>query len=64
MPEQVEPIRNMPPAWYWSDVQLDDLASFPTQAPERPEVGAGWYDPEEECLYVWDGAEWVTVPLD
>jgi hypothetical protein len=39
-------------------------ASCPRVEPKNPQVGEGWFDEESDCLYVWDGVEWVCVPGD
>lgn len=53
--------------WHWRDCQncrLELMQIWPREEPAAPQVGQGWYDEQESCLYVWDGDEWVTVPLD
>jgi hypothetical protein len=50
--------------WHWRDIQLDALVDFPTEEPAQPEIGCAWYDAAEHCLCIWDGIEWVCVPLD
>jgi hypothetical protein len=50
--------------WHWRDLQLEDLSVYPTEEPEEPKFGDRWYDAEAHCLCVWDGIEWVEVPLD
>jgi hypothetical protein len=50
--------------WHWRDLQVDVNRRFPTEEPAEPRTGTGWYNPAIERLYVWDGGEWVCVPLD
>ena len=50
--------------WHWDEVQLEEPSTFPTEEPQNPEIGAGWHDPETDCLCVWDGVEWVCMPMD
>jgi hypothetical protein len=49
--------------WYWRDSQLN-VAAYPTEEPADPEVGAAWFSSATNCLYIWDGVEWICVPLD
>ncbi|HEU4754955.1 MAG TPA: hypothetical protein VFU47_17745 [Armatimonadota bacterium] len=51
-------------AWYWEEIQIGTLQVHRGEPPASPEVGQGWYDEETECLYVWDGAEWVCMAAD
>jgi hypothetical protein len=50
--------------WHWDEVQVGDLSAFPTEEPQEPERGAGWYDLETKSLQMWDGVQWVCVPMD
>jgi hypothetical protein len=50
--------------WYWRDIQVEDIFEYPTEEPAEPQFGERWYDPDGHCLCIWDGIEWVSVPLD
>lgn len=51
--------------WHWQQAQIATLlAVAPREEPPNPEIGQTWYDAETNCLYVWDGAEWVCVAAD
>jgi len=53
--------------WHWRNCQARHMelkASCPREEPQNPETGDGWYDEASDCLYVWDGMEWVCVPGD
>jgi hypothetical protein len=50
--------------WYWRECQLGKLTQLPTEEPQNPEAGAAWYDPHEHCVCIWDGMEWMAIPLD
>jgi hypothetical protein len=49
---------------HWRDLQLEPLHAYPTRQPARPRVGDRWYNPDTNCLCIWDGIEWEAVPLD
>ena len=49
--------------WHWRELQLD-LACHPTEEPDEPEIGMGWFNAALNCLCIWDGVEWICVPLD
>jgi hypothetical protein len=57
-------LEERPIHWHWREIQIDAVAEYPTEEPEEPELGCGWYDPVEHCLCIWDGIEWMCVPLD
>ncbi len=53
--------------WGWQECQTrgqEMKHCFPRDEPQNPTVGQGWYDEETECLYLWDGCEWVCTPMD
>ena len=50
--------------WHWRDSQEDITMRFPKEPPAEPEIGSGWWDEAHRCLCVWDGRQWVSVPLD
>ena len=50
--------------WHWRDSQEDLQARFPRERPAEPTTGSGWWDEASGCLCVWDGRQWVSVPLD
>jgi hypothetical protein len=50
--------------WHWRDSQEDILAKFPKQPPAEPQTGCGWWDETHHSLCVWDGRQWVCVPMD
>jgi hypothetical protein len=50
--------------WHWRDSQVDAPTCFPKERPAEPLVGSGWWDETSRCLCVWDGRQWVAVPLD
>lgn len=53
--------------WHWEECQgqVSELKlGYPQQEPESPYIGQGWYDEETDCVYVWDGWEWVCLPYD
>jgi hypothetical protein len=50
--------------WHWRDAELDDFSQYPAEEPAEPKVGTIWLNPDLNCLYVWDGIEWVAMPLD
>ncbi len=52
------------PRCHWRELQLDISVYYPTEAPAEPKVGQGGYDPMHRCLCIWDGMEWMPVPLD
>ena len=56
------------PSWYhpwsWRDCQMGPISSWSREEPESPAIGQGWFDEESNCLYIWDGIEWVCVPTD
>ena len=41
-----------------------NVAAYPTEEPAEPEIGAAWFNSATNCLYIWDGVEWICVPLD
>ena len=50
--------------WHWRDSQEEIQARFPKERPAEPEVGAGWFDETNRSFCVWDGRQWVCIPLD
>jgi hypothetical protein len=53
--------------WHWRECQgcqIDLKESWPREEPSNPKVGQGWYDERTDCLYVWDGMEWICAPED
>jgi hypothetical protein len=50
--------------WHWRDSQEELRARFPKERPVQPELGAGWFDESSGCFCVWDGRQWVAVPVD
>jgi hypothetical protein len=53
--------------WHWRNCQerqMELKASWPREEPVHPTTGEGWYDEISDCLYVWDGVEWICVPND
>lgn len=50
--------------WHWRDSQEDILARFPRERPIEPNVGTGWFDESNGSLCVWDGRQWVCIPVD
>jgi hypothetical protein len=50
--------------WHWRELQVENIHEYPTREPREPQVGERWYDQSAHCLCIWDGIEWVTVPLD
>ena len=55
------------PIWHWRETQgrREELVTFwGRHEPSDPEIGEGWYDEESDCMYVWDGHEWVCAPND
>lgn len=50
--------------WSWRDSQEGNEARFPKERPAEPEVGAGWFDEANRSFCVWDGRQWVCIPLD
>lgn len=53
-----------PRVWNWRETQVEAVGTWRRHAPTEPETGQGWYDEESNCLYIWDGMEWVCVPAD
>jgi len=53
-----------PHSWHWRDCQEEMAASWRRNPPVAPRTGQGWYDERSNCLYIWDGIEWVCVPAD
>jgi hypothetical protein len=51
-------------AWHWRDSQEDIHSRYPKERPSEPEVGAGWYDEAHGNFCVWDGRQWVCIPVD
>jgi hypothetical protein len=60
----MQQLEERPVRWYWRDLQIDLTVEFPTEEPAEPEIGAGWYNQQSYCLCIWDGHDWVCVPLD
>lgn len=53
--------------WHWEECQgraLEMKSAWPREEPQNPQLGQGWFDEETDCLYVWDGQEWVCLPTD
>lgn len=53
--------------WHWRNCQSRQMelkASCPRVEPQNPQNGDVWYEEASNCLYVWDGLEWVCVPGD
>jgi hypothetical protein len=50
--------------WRWWDSQEEIRRHYPKERPANPEVGAGWFDEAAACFCVWDGREWVSLPVD
>jgi hypothetical protein len=50
--------------WNWRDSQEEVQVRFPKERPAEPEIGAGWWDEASQSLCVWDGRQWVCVPVD
>ncbi len=50
--------------WHWRDLQLEDDTGLTTEEPTDPQIGDRWYDRQSHSLCIWDGIEWVAVPLD
>jgi hypothetical protein len=50
--------------WHWRDSQEEIRTRFPKERPAQPELGAGWFDEANRCFCVWDGRQWVGVPMD
>ena len=44
----------------WEEIQV----RFPRERPAEPVIGAGWWDEANHSLCVWDGRQWVCVPVD
>jgi hypothetical protein len=61
---QTELLEEVKTHWYWRDLQIEIAMEFPTEEPTDPEDGVEWYDPQTCCLCIWDGLEWMCVPLD
>ena len=52
------------PLWHWSDSQDTAQPDGAPGQPAEPATGQGWFDPDSNGLFVWDGQEWVSVPQD
>ncbi len=50
--------------WHWRDSQEEIQSRFPKERPSEPEVGAGWFDEANHNFCVWDGRQWVCIPVD
>jgi hypothetical protein len=50
--------------WHWWDSQEEIQARYPRERPPNPEVGAGWFNEATASFCVWDGREWVLLPVD
>jgi hypothetical protein len=58
------PTRRGEPRWHWQDSQEDLRVRFPKERPVEPEIGSGWHDEASGSFCVWDGRQWVCVPVD
>jgi hypothetical protein len=50
--------------WHWRDSQEEIRARYPRERPTQPVIGAGWLDEANGSLHVWDGRQWVSIPVD
>ena len=53
--------------WHWrecQDCRDQMIGTWQRQAPREPEGGQGRVSEQDNCLFVWDGEEWVCVPSD
>ena len=53
--------------WRWEECQRpvqEMKTAWPREEPQNPRLGQGWFDEEADCLYIWDGMEWVCLPTD
>ncbi len=50
--------------WHWWDSQEEIRVRYPKERPSDPKVGAGWFDEANGYFCVWDGRQWVSLPVD
>jgi hypothetical protein len=50
--------------WHWRDSQVEIRALYPKERPMNPKVGDGWFNHATATFCVWDGHQWVSLPVD
>lgn len=61
---QATPSLYWPKVWNWRECQVEAIGTWRRHPPAQPQPGQGWFDEDSNCLYIWDGVEWVCVPAD
>jgi hypothetical protein len=57
-------VQQMPQSvWRWNECQ-ERTYQWQSEEPQTPRLGQGFQDPRTNCVYVWNGSEWVCVPAD
>jgi hypothetical protein len=51
-------------SWHWRECQEQKTVGAAKEPPREPTLGQGWFDARSNCMYIWDGVEWVCVPTD
>jgi hypothetical protein len=50
--------------WHWRVSQADIRVRYSKKRPLNPKVGDGWFNEATATLCVWDGRQWVSLPVD